>query len=466
MTWHHFMDDAFIHLRISKNLVNHGFYSFNGDEPTFSTSSPLYTFLLAIFWKIQPSFIIPKYINVVCYILLFVLLSNFILAAKSYSARMISIMWLAAIASPMAIRWLTDGMETVLVAVTGITLGKLASDLVNKKSANSDLLAYFTVCFFATILRVEFLFLIALIVSGWFLNQVLNFTKAETEKSNLPPITLLLGGLSGAVVIWWMFGYLLPDTAVAKAGMSSGLSFSMLGESLFSVIRVHVASSFFGLAMAICWLWSAFELVKKKKNLVYSVVLNSGFLILCLLIFFRQQALQGYRYFIFIEFFLTAYNVYSLRWCETCDTDRKVPRLVLLVACVLITGWQFYDFTRLKVINSGRSSSFARFSHADLSYLNKKIGIAWDVGMIGFFSDGYILDPNGLVNGRKFATMKGSDRLSIFSSANVDFVFANQEQIATLKPYLNVGGWTEVGQFDFPNFNKLPDTHYLLVRRK
>jgi hypothetical protein len=465
MTRHLFLDDAFIHLRIARNIVNHGFYSFNGDEPTYSTSSPLYTYLLAIFWEIQPSSLILKYINVATYLLLFVMLSNFILAAKSSSARMISILWLMAISSPMAIRWLTDGMETVAVAITAIVLGKFASDLVNKKLANADLMAYFIVCFFATMLRVEFLFVIALIVSGWVLNLVLNLTKAETDKTTWPPITLLLGGLFGVVTVWWMFGYVLSDAAVAKAGMSSDLSLSKLGEYLFGVIRVHVAASFFGLATAICWLWSAFELVKEKKNVVYSVALNSGFLVLFLLIVFRQQALQGYRYFIFIEFFLTAYNIYSLRRCEARVTDHKVPRLVILVACVLIAGWQFFDFTRLEVINSGRSLTYARFSNSDLSYLNKEIGIAWDVGMIGYFSDGYILDPQGLVNGRKYASMKGADRLSIFPLANVDFVFANQEQIDALKPYLNVNGWTEVGQFDFPNFNKLPDTHYLLVRR-
>ena len=55
-----FLDDAFIHLRIASHLAQEGLYSFNGDRPSFGTSSPLYTLLLALLWKLWPMTMLPN----------------------------------------------------------------------------------------------------------------------------------------------------------------------------------------------------------------------------------------------------------------------------------------------------------------------------------------------------------------------------------------------------------------------
>ena len=48
ITKNHFLDDTFIHLKIAKNILEKGIYSFNGIESDFSTSSPLYTTILSL----------------------------------------------------------------------------------------------------------------------------------------------------------------------------------------------------------------------------------------------------------------------------------------------------------------------------------------------------------------------------------------------------------------------------------
>lgn len=53
-TQYSYLDDAYIHLRIAKNLANFGYYTFNGYSPTYSTSSPLYTGFLALLWQVYP----------------------------------------------------------------------------------------------------------------------------------------------------------------------------------------------------------------------------------------------------------------------------------------------------------------------------------------------------------------------------------------------------------------------------
>lgn len=54
------LDDAFIHLRIAHQLLAHGYYSFNGEAPTYSTSSPAYTALLAVLAHFFAGPMLPK----------------------------------------------------------------------------------------------------------------------------------------------------------------------------------------------------------------------------------------------------------------------------------------------------------------------------------------------------------------------------------------------------------------------
>lgn len=85
--------------------------------------------------------------------------------------------------------------------------------------------------------------------------------------------------------------------------------------------------------------------------------------------------------------------------------------------------------------------------------------------MIGYFSDGLILDGNGLVNGRRIARTLVRDRLEEFvRDHRVDFVFVNEEQAQELAGLLSTKGWIARGSFDFPNFDGAPDRHVLLVR--
>ena len=78
-----FRDDAFIHLRIARNLRYLGFFSFNGDRQSFCTSSPLFTTLLAIGARVSSSALLPKYIDLLIYGVLFLMLARRLFAARN-----------------------------------------------------------------------------------------------------------------------------------------------------------------------------------------------------------------------------------------------------------------------------------------------------------------------------------------------------------------------------------------------
>ncbi len=84
--------------------------------------------------------------------------------------------------------------------------------------------------------------------------------------------------------------------------------------------------------------------------------------------------------------------------------------------------------------------------------------------MIGYFSRGDILDPNGLVNGREIARIASSERLELLKNNTIDFVFVNEGQRNILEKYFDLSNFVYAGEFQFPNSRSGDDTHYLLVK--
>ena len=177
----------------------------------------------------------------------------------------------------------------------------------------------------------------------------------------------------------------------------------------------------------------------------------------------RQQFIQGYRYFIFSEFFLIAYNISN---CSLA-TDLKYLKIkfkALFLILILITSWFLFDFSRIVIINNERSITLNKFLNHNISFLNSKNGLAWDVGMIGYFSNGRILDVNGLVNGRSVAKMSKEERVAYFTeNYPIDFIFANKDQINSIQKTIENSSWIVYETYNFPNFSSKDDTHYLLL---
>jgi len=469
-TRHLFLDDAFIHLRIAQNLAAHGFFSFNGDISSYSSSSPLYTSLLAFFWKLAPTIYLPKAIGIVVYVALFYFVANLVIRSREGAARICALSFLAVVSSPMAVRWLSDGMETGLVGLFALWLGRMTAYSYSRSFHFRPIVGcvMFALGLFTTLLRVEFAFLFACVGFAWFVSCISVRKDMTWERQSFWPS---LYGAGGAVVGLWLiflvFGNILPDTAVAKQVSLEGKSFfsSALQEGV-DVAKAHASASFFGVAALIVWSISSILVCRSARARVFPLSLNFGLGFLVALIILRHQAVQGYRYFVFIEFFLIAFNIESLIRITTPRKSVSKHQVAFVTAAVFAcVAWQWFDFTRLNIINAGRSSSFESFATGNLHDLAGKTGIAWDVGMIGFFSQGHILDPNGLVDGRRFAAMSKHNRLrEISSNGSIDFVFANDDQLGELSPYVNTSGWVEIGRFEFPNFGGNRDTHHLLVR--
>ena len=465
-----YLDDAFIHLRIAKNLLEHGFYSFNGDFPSYCTSSPLFTALLALCSGVAATPNLPKLIGVLIYAILFALIAVRVLNAARFDTRWPWITFLAAVASPLAMRWLVDGMETGLTGIFALLLAGAAFQVYSrtKPAAGATLAGYAALGLLASTLRIEFALLIALIGAATLTNFRLRGMDGRAA-------ALAVGSAAGFAIIYAIFGRLLPDTAIAKAHVITDMSRSAAAlTTLIDIGKAHAAASSLGVAVVLGVIGSFFAAMRRARNRYFVAVLNTGFALLLVLIVWRQQAIQGYRYFVFIEFFLLAFNIAVMNAAYEPGGKShhsgppwkgfKSPLVVVVLGTILV-GWQAFDLYKLRTISAGRAASFETFKNGELRDLKDTYGIAWDVGMIGYFSQARILDGNGLINGLDVARMTRTDRLHLFvTSRPVRFIYANAGQLAALNGVLDVSHWAVRETFDFPNFSGDPDRHFLIIR--
>jgi hypothetical protein len=459
-----FLDDTFIHLRIARNLHDFGFYSFNGDLASYCTSSPLYTALLATLLTVFSGPLVPKIMGTLIYGALFMLVARSALSAKCERAQWLWLAFLAAIASPIGVRWLCDGMETGLVGLVAVVLAGVAFS-ISSGLPGSNLLIVSRVLLgiAAVMLRVEFLLLVALIGLASLVERRGRLTAS--------PVSLALGAAIGLGLIYAVFGDILPDTAVAKAA-TGPVTLSSLLSTWVDVAKAHGAASYLGGSVGAAWLYSAAVVVRQRRLKSYSVILNAALPVFLLAIALRQQAIQGYRYFVFIEFFLLAYNIQVIA-AEPGPEPEPAARTTMprragwmfMTGIALTAAWQAVDFHRFSIMVASRAASFSTFSQTDFADVKGTYGIAWDVGLIGFFTDARILDVNGLVNGRQVARMAKADRLSWYVTHHpIKFVFGDAGQLNELRDLIDLRSWILKEQFDFRNFNGQPDVHLMLVR--
>ncbi len=472
ITKNHFLDDTFIHLKIAKNILEKGIYSFNGIESDFSTSSPLYTTILSLGLRIWDNPYIAKILNIIFYFLDYSLISIFLLRTKNVNSLILSI-FLVGISSPLGVRWLTDGMESSLVMLFSIIIGYLLYIIHQFKTKEYKKIFFLITYLFLTfsiLLRIEFAFIIVWYIFACIISRSFSNAKSDYNNFILRLYPLFLSLITSFSFLYINFGSFTPDTSIAKGGLKYDLNFLII-----NVLRAHLSASIFGISLLLSLFISIYSIYKYRDILnltnqtTFVYLINFSLPIFTFLILIKGQMIQGIRYFIFLETFLISFNLlickgFDLKKLINKKINYKYKYLLYLLIPLLITPWLWNDFNALNRISEGRSQSFLNLSTQDLGCLNNKNLIAWDVGMISYFSKSFILDPNGLVNGRELAKLKEDDRLNQLVKKNkIDYAFVNDKQMKKIEKSIDLTYWINLGSYKFPNFKKnSQDIHYLL----
>ncbi|HKI01269.1 MAG TPA: hypothetical protein VKK31_04765 [Thermoanaerobaculia bacterium] len=443
------LDDALIHLRYAHMLLRSGFMTFDGTSFSYGTSSPLYVGLLAALSSVITGPLLPKAVSVVFYVLL---LGTIVRFAREAEARQAGWVLLGLILiSPMALRWLTDGMETSLAALLVVLLATRASRS-GSGSGVADPLLSFALGAILVLTRIELSLAIFFAVAG-----ALPLRRPdELLRRHLP---LALGGLGSLAALRLLFGQVLPETALAKR--TAAVSF---WEALFQVERSTLSSLTLGAGLVALWMLSLVLGLRAADRRGRMALLTANLLFPCLiaLIAARGQILHGVRYLLWVYLFLIAWNLRVP--ARPSGPGEPWPRGYRLwtVAAVLLALWAFEGRTVVRVL-SARNRMLLAMRSDDLGRLRATTGAGFDIGFVAFFSQARILDFNGLVNGRGIAALEPVERLRQMSAAKPDFLFVTEPQMKSLAPFLDIDSYRVCHQY--PAATLLADQIYFLATR-
>jgi hypothetical protein len=482
-SWPAIQDDALIHLRYADHLLHVHFITYDGVHPSYGTSSLLYVGLLAALRAFTTTALLSRAASTVVHILLYGAMVIVCVRASRVSTRvhLLALSTLLLLVVPSAVRWLDDGMETGIVVGLVLLLVAYTHRLsLQTRIERSQIAVTVFLGFILVILRIELgiatAFAVAVLCltaagsfdSGWFSRLV----RALPTRSGF-----LVGAILAAISIRLVMHHLLPDTALAKAGAGEFL------PTLRAAAKVIAGGLIFGAGALVLWLLSAFVVLRQESSRrLASLTANLLFPLVLLLSAVRGQAIQGVRYLIWTFFFSILWNLLELWHLDherrpLADRGANQPQglslsptgvvggpalfVGFLILCLVAMPVDVHYMRRTLVT---RARTMKLFMSEDLSpILSRRLGVAYDIGYIGYFTDSPICDLAGLVNGRAVAALNTDERTQRCANQHPDYLFTDTNQTLSVARYLDLSTWRLCGIYDFGNTaDAIP--HYLIVK--
>jgi hypothetical protein len=462
---HEMLDDALIHLRFAAMLHRHGFFTYDGVHRSYGASSLLYVMLLSALRSFTASSLLPKMVSIAGYCALLVTLMALAWRARAHAiALLLFSAAVLVVCGPMGVRWLTDGMETSLVALVAAWLAIGGTAAAYRRTGDVAAWCLLPLAAVAVGLRVDSSLLAAVTAGSVAVGRVA--AGGGRREAALTALPAALGGALTLFAIRITMGHLLPDTAIAKAGENPA-------GVLPAAAHILASAGAFGLGALLLWLislWLSWREHRRTEVPLWDVLVPNSLLPALLLgAIVRGQQMQGVRYIFWPLLFSSLWNI---RWLLLAGRDftpeaaRSRPVRMAGYAVLLLAGAAYAaELPVFARVAAGRSSTFDTLRRQPLDRLAGQPGVAADVGFIGYFSQGDICDLAGLVNGRTAAALSNSARADRCAAAHPVFAFLTIPQMGLLSYRLSWRDWVACEFVDFTNAGSA-DRHFLLVRNQ
>ncbi|HOW51079.1 MAG TPA: hypothetical protein PLV42_03420 [bacterium] len=456
------LDDALIHLRYAENLFFTGKISYNGDATTFGSSSLLYVAILSGFSSFfAHTLFSPKLLSIVFYLALLIMISKTFIWNQRYP--FLGWVLLVCFITPASIRWLTDGMETSLVILWTLSFSLVSLRLIPASFSFQTATIAFLSGFLTVFLRNDLSFLVAVSSLAIFASFLLSnddiFSFRELKKSLGHPIVMVVGVVFAFIIIFLIFGQLLPDTAMAKSRLPSIIP-------LFSIAISLVAAGSFGVGLLLLWIATFLLAVRFEKKrgaddykgrLAYIVLINLSFPMLVLLSMAKGMIVHGIRHYVWALVFSLFVNLLLLQRIEATIAIKRSG--MLIVAIAFLATILLYDTPRQMVIFRTMSNLLYEYRNAPFERFNGRPAIASDIGYFGYFSKAKVCDLAGLVNGYEMARLHNKrERTLRCVQEPIEIVHLEKGRMADLQEISPAFGQYKLCKTILPGLDKLRTT--------
>ncbi len=379
------LDDAYIHLSMAKNFAESSVWGITQYEFSSTTSSPLFTFLLAILIKVFGNWeYIPLVANSIAAAFLIWISHNYL---KNFSKVTYAI-FLSAIVLLMPLHlMIMTGMEhvfhTLAMVLTLLAFQKYLKNETPRSFSNLALLAII-----ATGFRYESLFFI------FFMCVYLFFIKKEYVKS----VALGLFAITPVLVYGWISvdhgSFFLPNSLILKGNTNDGI--------IGFLTRV-AGNAYRGISVLVLLLILLIQIFIKSKNqrAISDKITNNAIPIIVFCGFTVHLLFANFGWLIRYEAYLVILILFAVAPFADEVFQKKVGNQILKYAIfvlLLITfSIRFVPMLKNQPVASkniyDQQIQLADFLHK--YYRNAKV-VANDIGAITYFNNIHLLDTYGL----------------------------------------------------------------------
>ncbi len=409
-------DDSFITFRYAENVAAGKGFVYNEGERVLGTSTPLYALLLALLVKLGlPIVLLGRLLNVaadcITGVLIFLLLRQYRFGVATLAAFFYVLF-------PRVVVWSISGMETSLYVLF------IAATLYCYHKENLGLASLFLGLTFLT--RVD----------GIILGLALLFHYVLRHRRF--PTRLVLGGL--ALVLPWLifsilyFGSPIPNSVAGKKALYSATTWEtpqwrILWEFLF--LKVKIGWPLLALALA-----GAYRALTRARSYDFIVLWSVLYFVF---FFFAQTKIYIWYYVPFYLGYLIVvtfgveltYERLNGVWVKSFadkSPEAKVPSgmaafRTALISVVVIASVMIYSQQMRRTVGVLAAEQVV------VEDINKKMGLwlgantqptdticAEDIGYLGYYSERYILDQDGLVSPQAIPFNRKKDRLGLLKA--------------------------------------------------
>jgi arabinofuranosyltransferase len=392
-------DDTYIYLQYAKNLTQGNGIAFNAGEPTYGITSPIWLFIISAggiagidiyLWAKIIDVILACTALIIFYNALYPLVEDFAIRFCATVVFSLNVWFL---------RWTGTGMETSLaVLLFLVSLGFLLRRKYIYASVFTGLLV---------LVRPEGLLFYLIILASMI----------QTEKKNRKRLIGTSVILFALPVIPWLiyafhtFGTVMPNTALAKAGLSDSIRGRL--STLWDMTETATVSD--GLSIFICVVACGLLLYNYKywKNnrseedpirLSFLILIGIGWMIILPVFYALSDINFISRYFLILTPMILMFAYYFLKEVvlRYLKTSYLYPVILAFTALVMVQNQIVY----VSYVRPG-IDAFTEGMNLSLIPIGKWLSIntpkesrvfAEDVGAIGYYSNRYVCDAAGLIS--------------------------------------------------------------------
>lgn len=429
------LDDAYIHLSMAKNFADFSVWGITQYEFSSTTSSPLFTFLLAILIKVFGNWeYIPLVANSLAGVALILVFHQYL---KQFS-KLTYTVFLASLVLLMPLHlMIMTGMEHVFHALT-MVLALLAFKkyLENEAPRNFSNLALLSIL--ATGFRYESLFFI------FFMCVYLFFIKREYFQS----IALGLFAITPVLIYGWISvdhgSFFLPNSLILKGNTNDGI--------VGFLTRV-AGNAYRGISVLILILILIVQIFSRSKtqNIFIDKIKNNAIPIVVFCGFAVHLLFANFGWLIRYEAYLVVVTLFAIAPFADDLFQNKIGNQVLkfaMVILLLITfSMRFVLMLKFQSLASknifDQQIQLADFLHQ--YYRNSRV-VANDIGAITYFNNIHLLDTYGL-GSIEVATLRKEDHGKFTDNKKLQAYIYNTAKLQDFEVALVFDKWVKMPDY-------------------